>query len=142
MSKNDDYKKGYQNGRSGFYRGSGNSDYMRGYCQGKWEYDYWDRTRSYSILRDEPDKPSSGQPYDPLAYKPSTLAAMIGGPISLVVIGWCFVGLILFFFWIGGQSGSWWFPWIWRIAFWGGIGFIAIMSIVGIIWAIAEQKKK
>lgn len=69
----------------------------------------------------------------------STLGAMVGGSIILTICGWCFVGLILFLFWIGGKSGTWWFPWIWRIAFWGGIGFVVVMSIAGIVMAIVKE---
>lgn len=75
------------------------------------------------------------------ASEPSTLWSMVGGSIGLTIFGWCFVGLILLLLWIGGKSGSWWFPWIWKIAFWGGIGFIVVMSIAGVIMAIAEHRK-
>lgn len=71
----------------------------------------------------------------------STLGSMVSGSIILTILGWCFVGLIMFLFWIGGESGSWWFPWIWRIAFWIGIGFIVVMSITGMIMAIIEHKE-
>jgi len=71
--------------------------------------------------------------------EPSTLWSMVGSSIILVIVGWCLVGLILFLFWVGGQSGSWWFPWIWRIAFWGGVGFIIVMSVAEIVLAIIEH---
>lgn len=75
------------------------------------------------------------------ASEASTLGAMVGGAMGLTILGWCFVGLILFLFWIGGKSGTWWFPWIWKIAFWGGIGFIVLMSIAGIVMAIIEERE-
>lgn len=71
----------------------------------------------------------------------STLGAMVGGSIILTICGWCFVGAILFLFWIGGESESWWFPWIWRIAFWGGVGFVIAMSIAGVVMTIVEERE-
>lgn len=131
MSKNDDYEDGYQAGRNGFLRGSSNSEYVQGYWEGKQEYDYWNDKNLYPSLRYDGEKHTEGA-YDPLADDTSTFLGMVGGSIALVIVGWCLVGLILFLFWVGGQSGSWWFPWIWRIAFWGGVGFIVMMSIAGI----------
>lgn len=121
MSKNKNYNDGW---RDGFWVADGK--YMWGYEDGK---------------RAERDRIKRAIDGDPPASETSTLGSMIGGSIAMTLIGWCFVGLILLLSWIGGESGSWWFPWIWRIAFWGGIGFVVIMSIVGIIMAIAEYRE-
>lgn len=122
MSKNNNYNNGWQDG---YWFGSGDA-YSRGYEEGKQD----ERKRIRGAI-------DGGLP----ASEPSTLWSMIGGSIILVIFGWCFVGLILLLFWIGGESGSWWFPWIWRIAFWGGVGFIVAMSIISIVTAIIEYRE-
>lgn len=122
MSKNNNYNDGWQDG---YWFGSG-SAYDRGFEEGKQA----ERNRIKRAI----DGDSSEN-------EPSTLGSMVGGSIILTLLGWCFVGLIMLLFWIGGESGSWWFPWIWRIAFWGGIGFIVVMSIAGVIMAIIEYKE-
>lgn len=122
MSKNNNYNNGW---RDGYWFGSG-SAYDRGYEEGKQA----ERSRIKRAI----DGDSS-------ANETSTLGSMVGGAIILTLLGWCFVGLIIFLFWIGGESGSWWFPWIWRIAFWGGVGFIVVMSIAGVIMTIVEHKE-
>lgn len=76
---------------------------------------------------------------NPPMNESSTLWTMIWGSIILTLCGWCFVGLILFLLWFGGESESWWFSWIWHIAFWGGIGFIILMSIAGVVMTISEH---
>ncbi len=118
---------------------SSDRGYRQGYSRGKQEYDFWNDKELYPSLRYEDEAKRDNQQYDPLAYQTSTLATMIGGSIGLTLVGWSFVGLLLFLFWIGGESGSWWFPWIWRIAFWGGIGFIIVISVIGIIMAVIEK---
>lgn len=119
MSKSNSYDNGWQDG---YWFGSGNA-YSRGYEEGKQD----ERKRIRGAI-------DGGLP----TSEPSTLWSMIGGSIILVIFGWCFVGLLLLLFWIGGEVSSWWFPWIWRIAFWCGIGFVAVMSIAGVIMAIIE----
>lgn len=121
MSKNN-YNDGWQDG---YWSGS-SSAYDRGYEEGVQA----ERNRIKNAV-------SSNSPTD----ESSTLSSMIGGSIALALFGWCFVGLILLLFWIGGSSEEWWFPWIWRIAFWGGIGFIVVISIAGVIMAIAEYRE-
>ncbi len=122
MSKNNNYSDGWQDG---YWFGSG-SAYDRGYEEGKQA----ERSRIKRAI----DGDSS-------ASEASTLGSMVGGSVILILLGWCFIGLIMFLFWVGGESGSWWFPWIWRIAFWCGIGFIVVMSIAGVIMAIIEHKE-
>jgi len=119
MSNSNDYDNGYWFGKD--------SGYREGYEEGV-------QAERDRIKRAVDGSSSLSAP----ASEWSTLGAMIGGSIILTILGWCFVGLIIFLFWVGGQSGSWWFPWIWRIAFWIGIGFIVIVSILGIVMAIAE----
>lgn len=120
MSNNHSYNDGWQDG---YWFGSSDA-YSRGYEEGK-------QAERNRIKRAVDGGGSS-------ASEPSALGSMIGGSIGLVLFGWCFVGLIQLLGWIGGNSGSWWFPWIWRIAFWGGIGFIAVMSIAGVMMTIGE----
>lgn len=118
MSNSSDYSNGYWFGKD--------SGYREGYEEGVQA----ERSRIRNAVSDSPS-----------TTEPSTLSSMIGGSIALTLFGWCFVGLILFLFWIGGSSGEWWFPWIWRITFWSGIGFIVIMSIAGVVMAIAEYRE-
>ena len=132
MSKNNNYEAGYRDGRNNSMQSSSDRGYRQGYSRGKQEYDFWNDKELYPSLRYEDKTKRGDQLYDPLAYQTSTLATMIGGSIGLTLVGWSFVGLLSFLFWIGGESGSWWFPWIWRIAFWGGIGFIIVISVIGI----------
>ncbi len=132
MSKNNNYEAGYRDGRNNSMQSSSDRGYRQGYSRGKQEYDFWNDKELYPSLRYEDETKRDNQQYDPLAYQTSTPATMIGGSIGLTLVGWSFVGLLLFLFWIGGESGSWWFPWIWRIAFWGGIGFIIVISVIGI----------
>lgn len=122
MSKNNSYNDGWQDG---YWFGSGDA-YSRGYEEGRQA----ERSRIKRAI--DGDLPVS---------KPPTLWSMVGGSIILAIFGWCFAGLLLLLFWIGGESDSWWFPWIWRIAFWGGIGFIVMTSIAGIVMAIIEQRE-
>lgn len=124
MSSDDRYNDGWQDG---YWFGSG-SAYDRGYEEGKQA----ERNRTKRAV----DGGSSLS-----VSEASTLGSMVGGSIILTLLGWCFVGLIMFLFWIGGESSSWWFPWIWRITFWGGIGFIVVMSIAGMIMTIVEHKE-
>ncbi len=119
MSNHKSYNDGWQDGYW-----SADSKYMWGYEDGR---------------RDERERIKRAIDGSSPESETSTLGAMVGGSIILTICGWCFVGLILFLFWIGGESESWWFPWIWRIAFWGGIGFIVLMSIAGIVMAIVEE---
>lgn len=121
MSNNNNYNDGRQDG---YWFGSGDA-YNRGYEEGK------------QAERDRIKRAIDGGSLS--AGESSTLGSMIGGSIILTIFGWCFVGLILLLFWIGGSSGEWWFPWIWRIAFWAGVGFIVIMSIGGAIMATMEE---
>lgn len=139
MSKNNNYEAGYRDGRNNSMQSSSDRGYRQGYSRGKQEYDFWNDKELYPSLRYEDETKRDNQQYDPLAYQTSTPATMIGGSIGLTLVGWSFVGLLLFLFWIGGESGSWWFPWIWRIAFWGGIGFIIMISVIGIIMAVIEK---
>lgn len=122
MSNNNNYNDGWQDG---YWFGSGDA-YNRGYEEGK------------QAERDRIKRAIDGGSLS--AGESSTLGSMIGGSIILTIFGWCFVGLILLLFWIGGSSGEWWFPWIWRIAFWGGVGFVVLMSFAGIVIAITEKK--
>ncbi len=120
MSNNKDYNDGWQDG----YWFGGDDAYNRGYEEGKQvERNRIKRTIDGDVDLDEP----------------STLWSAVGGSVVLTIFGWCFVGLILFLLWVGGSSGEWWFPWIWRIAFWVGVGFIVIMSVGGAIMAIMEE---
>ena len=123
MSNNNNYNDGWQDG---YWFGSGDA-YNRGYEEGK------------QAERDRIKRAIDGGSLS--AGESSTLGSMIGGSIILTIFGWCFVGLILLLFWIGGSSGEWWFPWIWRIAFWGGVGFVAVMSVAGIIMKVIEHLK-
>lgn len=122
MSNNNNYNDGWQDG---YWFGSGDA-YNRGYEEGK------------QAERDRIKRAIDGGSLS--AGESSTLGSMIGGSIILTIFGWCFVGLILLLFWIGGSSGEWWFPWIWRTAFWGGVGFVVLMSFAGIVIAITEKK--
>lgn len=117
MSNSNDYDNGYWFGKD--------SGYREGYEEGVQA----ERNRIKRAVDGSSNLSTS---------ESSVLGSMIGGSIILTILGWCWIGLIIFLLWIGGQSESWWFPWIWRIAFWGGIGFIVIMSILGIIIAITE----
>lgn len=118
MSNSNDYNNGYQFGKD--------SGYREGYEEGVQA----ERNRIKRTI----DGGSSS-----LVSESSALGSMVGGSIIMIIFGWCFVGLIMLLFWIGGSSGEWWFPWIWRIAFWLGVGFIVLMSIVGIVMTIAEH---
>lgn len=122
MSKNNSYNDGWQDG----YWSSRDDAYRRGYEEGKQD----ERSRIKRAI--DGDLP---------ADEPSTLWSMVGSSIILVIFGWCFVGLLLLLFWIGGESDSWWFPWIWRTAFWGGISLVVVMSIAGVIMTIIEHQK-
>ncbi len=122
MSKNSSYDDGWQDG---YWFGSGDA-YSRGYEEGKQD----ERSRIRGAI--DGVLPTSN---------PSTLWSMVGSSIILVIFGWCFIGLLLLLFWIGGESDSWWFPWIWRTVFWGGIGFVVVMSIVGVIMTIIEHQE-
>ena len=123
MSNNNNYNDGWQDG---YWFGSGDA-YNRGYEEGKQAA----RNRIKQVIDDS----------SPSANESSTLGSMVGGSIILTILGWCFVGLIVFLFWVGGSSGEWWFPWIWRAAFWLGIGFIVLMSIAGIVMAVTEHRE-
>lgn len=119
MSNSDDYNNGYWFGKD--------SGYREGYEEGvQAERNRIKRAMDGSI--------------SPVS-EASTLGSMVGGSIALTIFGWCFVGLIQLLGWIGGSSGKWWFPWIWRIAFWGGIGFIVVMSIAGIVMTMFEHRE-
>lgn len=122
MSNNNNYNDGWQDG---YWFGSGDA-YNRGYGEGK-------QAERNRIKRAIDGSSSTSESF--------TLGSTIGGSIILTLLGWCFVGLILFLFWIGGSSGEWWFPWTWRLAFWLGIGFMVLMSIAGIVMAIAEHQE-
>lgn len=118
MSNSNDYNDGYWFGKD--------SGYREGYEEGVQA----ERNRAKRAIEDGNSSSVS---------ESSVLGSMIGGPIILTIFGWCWVGLIMFLFWIGGCSGEWWFPWIWRIAFWAGVGFIVIMSIGEAIMATMEE---
>lgn len=120
MSNSNDYNNGYWFGKD--------SGYREGYEEGVQA----ERNRIKRAVEGDSGLPAS---------EASTLGAMVGGSIILTIFGWCFVGVIIFLFWIGGNSGEWWFPWIWRIAFWGGIGFMAVMNVLGIVMTIAEHQE-
>lgn len=122
MSKDNNYNDGWQDG---YWFGSGTA-YDRGYEEGAQA----ERNRIKHAV--------DGNSYD---KESSTLMAMIGGSIGLTLFGWCWVGVILLLLWVSGYSGSWWFSWIWRVAFWGGIGFVAVMSVAGIIMKVIEHLK-
>lgn len=141
MSKNNDHEDGYRAGRNGFLKNSSNPEYVRGYWKGRQEYEFWNDKSLYPDLCHNSER-AVNKPYNPLADDTSTFLGMVGGSITLAILGWCFVGVILFLLWVGGKSSSWWFPWVWRIAFWGGIGFIAVMSVAGAILAIIEWWEK
>lgn len=120
MSNKEDYEDGYRNG----YWFGHDDAYQRGYEEGQ---------------QAEHDRIKRAIDSDSSENESSTLGSMIGTSITLTILGWCFAGLLSLLCWIGGDSDSWWFPWIWRIAFWGGIGFIVLMSIVGVAGTIMEQ---
>lgn len=122
MSQNHDYNDSWQDG---YWAGSG-SAYDRGYEEGVQA----ERRRIRRAVGD-----------NPTADEASTLGSMLGGSIVLTIFGLCFVGVIQLLGWIGGASEAWWFPWIWRIAFWCGIGFIVLMSIAGAIMAFVEHRE-
>lgn len=110
------------------------------YRPGNPEYDYWNDKVLYPSLRHDGDvEATTDQHYDPLAANSSTLASMVGSSIALVLLGWGFAGLILILLWLGGSSESFLFQLIFQVSFWGGIGFIVIMSIAGVIMAITEH---
>ena len=113
------------------------------YKPGNPEYDYWNDKNLYPSLRHDGDmEERTSQHYNPLEDNSSILRVMVGGSIALTLLGWIFVGLILLLLWIDGESGSFFFQLIFRVSFWGGIGFIVLMSIAGIIMAIAEKIRK
>ncbi len=118
MSNSNDYNNGYWFGKD--------SGYHEGYEEGVQA----ERNRIKRAVEGSNSFPAS---------ESSTLGSMIGGSIILTLLGWSFVGFILLLLWIGGSSGEWWFPWIWRIAFWLGIGFIVLMSIGGIVMTAMEE---
>lgn len=118
MSNSNDYNNGYWAGSD--------SGYHRGYEDG---------------VRAEHDRAKRALDGNSFTNEPATLGTMIFGSIILTLCGWCFVGIFLFLFWITGSSESWWFPWVWRITYWGGIGFIVIMSITGIITTVTKHCK-
>lgn len=64
---------------------------------------------------------------------------MVFGSISLAILGWCFAGLILLLLWVGGLSGEFLFSLVFQISLWGGLGFIVIMSIAGVIMTVIEK---
>lgn len=117
MANDDDYNNGYWFGKD--------SGYREGYEEG------------VQAERDRIKRAVDGS--SSLTSESSALGSMVGGSIILTILGWGFVGSIIFLLWIGGSSGEWWFPWIWRIAFWAGVGFIVIMSIGGVIMTIIEE---
>lgn len=117
---------------------SNSNDYNDGYWFGK---DSWYRDGYEDGVQAERNRIKRELDGAAPADESSALWSMVGGSIVLTLLGWCFVGLIIFLFWIGGSSGSWWFPWIWRIAFWGGIGFIILMSIAGVVMTIVEYRE-
>lgn len=140
MAKSDDYQAGYRDGRNNFLRNSGDRNYRQGYAVGKQEYDFWNDKDLYPSLRgDEPEQ--FQQQSNPLSSDLPTLGTMIGGSIALAILWWAFAGLILLLLWIGGQSDSFWFHLLFQISLWGSIGFIVIMTIIGIITTIAEKYK-
>lgn len=141
MSKNNDHEDGYWAGRNGFLRNSNSSEYMQGYWKGRQEYDFWNDKNLYLSLRHN-DGEYVKETYDPLTNDTSVFLGMVGGSVVLVILGWCFVGLPLLLFWVGGESNSWWFPWVWRIAFWGGAGSVVVMSIACVILAIIEWAER
>ncbi len=121
MSKINSYNDGWQDG---YWFGSGDA-YSRGYEEGA------------QAERDRIKRAVNGS--DSSASETSTLGVMVGGSIILTILGWCWVGMIILLFWFVGWGGSWWFPWIWRIAFWLSIGFIVLMSIAGVVMEIIEH---
>lgn len=141
MAKKSDYEAGYRAGRNNSLKSDNGREYRQGYVHGKQEYDFWNDKNLYPGLRDDANTRQSSQYYDPLEYDPSTLSTMIGGSISLALIGWAFAGAILFLLWILGMSGSFLFQLIFQVALWGGIGFIVVMSAVGVIMTILEKEK-
>ena len=90
---------------------SNSNDYNDGYWFGK---DSWYRDGYEDGVQAERNRIKRELNGAAPADESSALWSMVGGSIVLTLLGWCFVGLIIFLFWIGGSSGSWWFPWIWR----------------------------
>lgn len=110
------------------------------YRPGNPEYDFWNDKNLYPSLRHEGDREPEPTPYDPLepTNESSTLGTAIGGSIVLTLLGWFFAGLLLLLLWLVGLSGTFLFQLVFRIAFWGGIVFVVIMSILGVIASIVE----
>lgn len=139
MSK-DDYSAGYQAGRHNAAMNSSDLDYRQGYSSGKQAYDFWNDKDLYPSLRDD-NLASSSQHSSTPGDGPLTLASAIFGSIALTLLWWAFIGFILLLFWIGGRSGDFWFQLVFQFALWSGIGFIIIMTVIGIILAIMRQVK-
>lgn len=120
MSKKDDFKAGWRDGRAGFMRQSRDKNYNYGYNRGRQEYEYW-------------SKPSDNSPLQSVKYNSTNDSAEISvGSVFSAVFIWLLIlaPAALFSTW---ESG------IFQAVFWGGL---VIVGITYGVWFFDVIKKK
>lgn len=119
MTKHNDYQSGQQDGRNGFIGRSSNSDYLKGYYNGKQEYEYWNDTNLYPSLRYDSNSSQLSQ-----ASRQEDVKIGIGS-VFRTLFAWILLlaPLSLFLTWDN---------WFYETVFWGGIGIIVLLFLVWI----------
>lgn len=123
MSKKDDFKAGWRDGRAGFMRQSKEKKYTYGHNRGCQEYEYW-------------NKPSDTPSFQSIEHNSSNDSAEIGiGSVFSVVLVWLFVlaPVALFSTW---ESG------IFQAVFWGGVMIVGITYAMWLCNAIEKEREK
>ncbi len=122
MSKKDDFKAGWQDGRAGFMRQSfGGKNYNYGYNQGRQEYEYWNESSDNSPLQ-------------------SVNSANDGAEIS---IGSVFFAVLIWLLILAPVAlFSTWESGVFQAVFWGGVIIVGIIYAMWLCNAIEKEREK
>lgn len=123
MSKKDDFKAGWRDGRAGFMCQSNEKNYTYGYNRGRQEYEYW-------------NKPSDAPSFQPIKHNSSNDSAEISiGSVFSAVLVWLLVLAPIALF-------STWESRIFQAVFWGGVIIIGITCAMWFYNAIEKEREK
>lgn len=123
MSKKDDFKAGWQDGRAGFMCQSGGTSYNQGYNRGRQEYEYW-------------NKPSDNSTLQSIKSNSPGESAKIGiGSVFSATFVWLLIlaPVALFSAWGSG---------IFQVVFWGGMIIVGITYVLWFCNVIKEEQEK